>query len=110
MMSTTENQTVNGQALLAVDQLVKYFPVRGGILYRTIDHVRAVDKVSFSVRSGETFGLVGESGCGKTTVGRTVLALTTATDGKAYFEGKNIFAASTGELKQIRRQMQIIFQ
>ena len=77
--------------LLEVDRLVKFFPVRGGLLQRTVAWVKAVDDVSFFIRRGETLGLVGESGCGKTTVGRTLLRLLPATGGQVRFEGKNIF-------------------
>jgi peptide/nickel transport system ATP-binding protein len=96
--------------LLRVENLVKYFPVRGGLLRRTQGYVRAVDDVSFSIKAGETLGLVGESGCGKTTVGRTILRLTEATGGAAYFEGQNIFDFDQRQLKSLRRDMQIIFQ
>ena len=96
--------------LLEVDHLVKYFPVRGGLLQRTVAWVKAVDDVSFVIKRGETLGLVGESGCGKTTVGRTVLRLVPATSGKVVFEGKNIFSYSQSELKRMRRDIQIIFQ
>jgi peptide/nickel transport system ATP-binding protein/oligopeptide transport system ATP-binding protein len=96
--------------LLEVDRLVKYFPVRGGLLQRTVAWVKAVDDVSFFIRRGETLGLVGESGCGKTTVGRTILRLTPATSGQVRFEGKNIFDLRPDALKRTRRDMQIIFQ
>jgi oligopeptide transport system ATP-binding protein len=96
--------------LLEVDRLVKFFPVRGGLLQRTVAWVKAVDDVSFFIRRGETLGLVGESGCGKTTVGRTLLRLLPATGGQVRFEGKNIFDYSPDQLKRVRRDMQIIFQ
>jgi peptide/nickel transport system ATP-binding protein/oligopeptide transport system ATP-binding protein len=96
--------------LLEVDRLVKYFPVRGGLLQRTVAWVKAVDDVSFSVKRGETLGLVGESGCGKTTVGRTILRLVPSTGGQVRFEGKNIFTYKTDQLKKLRKDMQIIFQ
>lgn len=96
--------------LLVVDKLVKYFPIRGGLLQRVQAHVKAVDGVSFTVKEGETLGLVGESGCGKTTTGRTILRLTPATSGKVFFDGKDIFALKSRELKELRREMQIIFQ
>jgi peptide/nickel transport system ATP-binding protein/oligopeptide transport system ATP-binding protein len=104
-MSQSQNED-----LLVVQDLVKYFPVRSGLLQRVVAWVKAVDKVSFTVKRGETLGLVGESGCGKTTVGRTTLRLTPATDGKVYFEGKDVFALNKTELKTLRRDMQIIFQ
>src|SRR5436309_3280763 len=74
--------------LLDVKNLVKYYPIRGGLLYRTVAEVKAVDDVSFAIQPGETFGLVGESGCGKTTVGRTLLRLVPATSGSVTFEGR----------------------
>ncbi|MEA2574144.1 MAG: peptide/nickel transport system ATP-binding protein [Chloroflexia bacterium] len=96
--------------LLEVDRLVKYFPVRGGLMQRTVAWTKAVDDVSFFIRQGETLGLVGESGCGKTTVGRTLLRLTPATGGEVRFQGKNIFDLKADQLKRVRRDMQIIFQ
>ncbi|MEO8289111.1 MAG: dipeptide ABC transporter ATP-binding protein [Chloroflexota bacterium] len=96
--------------LLEVDRLVKFFPVRGGLLQRTVAWVKAVDDVTFSIRRGETLGLVGESGCGKTTVGRTLLRLVPATSGQVRFEGKNIFDLKADQLKRTRRDIQIIFQ
>ena len=105
--------TMNKQAepdLLVVDKLVKYFPVRSGLLQRVTAHVQAVDKVSFTVKKGETLGMVGESGCGKTTVGRTLLRLIEPTGGNVHFEGKNILTMGQRELKPLRRDMQIIFQ
>jgi oligopeptide/dipeptide ABC transporter ATP-binding protein len=96
--------------LLVVQDLVKYFPVRSGLLQKVVAWVKAVDKVSFTVKSGETLGLVGESGCGKTTVARTILRLIPATDGKVYFEGKDLFTLGKDEMKALRRDMQIIFQ
>jgi oligopeptide/dipeptide ABC transporter ATP-binding protein len=96
--------------LVKVDNLVKYYPVRGGLLYRTVAEVKAVDDVSFAIKSGETLGLVGESGCGKTTVGRTLLRLVPATSGTVEFQGKQLFQLGSGELKRLRRDMQIIFQ
>jgi peptide/nickel transport system ATP-binding protein/oligopeptide transport system ATP-binding protein len=96
--------------LLVVQDLVKYFPVKSGLLQRVVAWVQAVDKVNFTVKKGETLGLVGESGCGKTTVGRTILRLIPATDGKVYFEGKDVFGLDKRELKALRRDMQIVFQ
>jgi len=98
------------QPLLEVKNLVKYFPVRSGLFQRISAWVKAVDDVSFGVRPGEALGLVGESGCGKTTVGRTVLRLTPATRGQVLFKGQDVFKAGRTELKQLRRNMQIIFQ
>jgi oligopeptide/dipeptide ABC transporter ATP-binding protein len=96
--------------LVEVKNLIKYFPVRGGLMQRVVAWVRAVEDVSFSVREGETFGLVGESGCGKTTVGRTILRLIPATSGQVVFDGQDVFKANSRELKFLRRNMQIIFQ
>ncbi len=96
--------------LVVVNHLVKHFPVRGGLLQRVQAWVQAVDDVSFTVRDGETLGLVGESGCGKTTVGRTMLRLIEPTAGEIYFNGVDILKLSGNELKAMRRNMQIIFQ
>lgn len=96
--------------VLVVKDLVKYFPVRGGLLQRVLAWVKAVDGVSFAVKRGETFGLVGESGCGKTTVGRTILRLIPATSGKVYFNGHDLFSLNSQQMKKMRRNMQIIFQ
>jgi peptide/nickel transport system ATP-binding protein/oligopeptide transport system ATP-binding protein len=95
---------------ICVRNLVKFFPVRGGVLKRVVDWVQAVDDVSFSIYKGETLGLVGESGCGKSTVGRTMLRLIEPTSGTVEFDGRNVFAMEKDELKQLRRDMQIIFQ
>lgn len=103
-------ETKNGKPLVEVRDLVKYFPVQGGIIPRTVAEVQAVDGVSFDVFEGETLGLVGESGCGKTTVGRTMLRLENPTSGKVFFEGANIFDMKGPALKKLRRQMQIVFQ
>lgn len=96
--------------LLEVQNLTKYFPVRSGLFKRTANWVKAVDDVSFFIYEGESFGLVGESGCGKTTVGRTILRLIPATSGSVHFEGKDVYELGGSDLKQMRRDMQIIFQ
>ena len=96
--------------LIEVNNLVKYFPVRAGLLQRVKAWVKAVDDVSFFINEGETFGLVGESGCGKTTVGRTILRLVPHTSGEVLFDGQNVFDVDGGDLKKMRRDMQIIFQ
>jgi oligopeptide/dipeptide ABC transporter ATP-binding protein len=104
------SKSVIGEYLLEVHELVKYFPVRSGILQRVNANVKAVDGVSFKIKAGETLGLVGESGCGKTTVGRSILRLTTATSGEVLYDGKDVLKAKPRELKALRRNMQIIFQ
>jgi peptide/nickel transport system ATP-binding protein/oligopeptide transport system ATP-binding protein len=96
--------------LIEVRNLKKYFPVRGGLLQKVVNWVKAVDDVSFTIRKGETLGLVGESGCGKTTIGRTMLRLIEPTDGLMFYEGQDIAGLSQSELKPMRRNMQIIFQ
>jgi len=99
------------EALLQVDHLVKYFPITQGIvLQRQIGSVHAVDDVSFEVRKGETLGLVGESGCGKSTTGRTILQLYRPTSGHVYFEGHDLVKIKSEELRKMRRKMQMIFQ
>ena len=96
--------------LLQVADLAKHFPVKKGLLRRTVGQVRAVDGVSFTIGSGETLGLVGESGCGKTTVGRTLLRLIEPTAGRILLEGRDVTHLTRAELRPYRRQMQIIFQ
>ncbi|HUG34272.1 MAG TPA: dipeptide ABC transporter ATP-binding protein [Anaerolineales bacterium] len=107
-MQTYSNQ--KGEILVEVNNLVKYFPVRAGIMQRVVNHVKAVDDVSFIVRKGETLGMVGESGCGKTTIGRTMLRLVEPTSGAVKFKGNDVFSMKPNELKTVRRNMQIIFQ
>jgi peptide/nickel transport system ATP-binding protein/oligopeptide transport system ATP-binding protein len=96
--------------LIHVEALTKHFPVRAGLLQRVVNYVRAVEDVSFTIYEGETLGLVGESGCGKTTVGRTMLRLTEPTSGSVKFDGREILNLSGREMKDVRREMQIIFQ
>jgi peptide/nickel transport system ATP-binding protein/oligopeptide transport system ATP-binding protein len=99
-----------GGPLVEVRDLVMHFPVRGGILQRTVGLVKAVDGVSFDIERGETLGLVGESGCGKTTVGRLILRLLEPTSGTVHFDGVDLTAIKGAALKPYRRRMQIIFQ
>jgi peptide/nickel transport system ATP-binding protein len=98
------------QPLLKVEDLKVYFPIRSGVFARTIDYVRAVDGVSFNVYRGQTLGLVGESGCGKTTTGRAILRLTALTAGTVTFDGSDLSTLRGRELRRVRRRMQIIFQ
>lgn len=97
-------------ALLEVRDLTKHFPIRGGVLLRRVGEVHAVDNVSFSVEPGETLGLVGESGCGKSTVGKTVLKLIEATSGEVEFDGRDVLSLRAKPLRALRREMQIVFQ
>ena len=109
-----ENQaipTVDGEDyLLEVKNLVKYFPIKGGFFGRTVGQVKAVDGVSFHIKRGTTMGLVGESGCGKSTIGRTILRLHDKTSGQVLFNGQDIFSLSSSELRKLRPKLQIIFQ
>ncbi len=99
-----------GEPLLQVVDLKTHFPIRRGFLQRVVGHVKAVDGVSFRLAKGETLGLVGESGCGKTTVGRTLLRLIPATSGRVVYKGESVFDQPAAEMRRLRREMQIIFQ
>lgn len=98
------------EVLLDVQNLKKYFPIKRGVFSKTIGYVKAVNDVTFQIKKGETLGLVGESGCGKTTIGRALLRLIEPTEGKVFFEGKDVTAMNHKELKEVRKDMQIIFQ
>lgn len=98
------------EAMLKVEHVKKYFPITGGVFSRVLGYVKAVDDVSFEINKGETLGLVGESGCGKSTTGRTLLRLTEKTDGDVFFKGKDIYNIKRDELRDLRTKMQIIFQ
>jgi oligopeptide/dipeptide ABC transporter ATP-binding protein len=103
--------TQTGEPLLRLDNVVKYFEIRGGLLgIAHVGDVRAVDGVSFEVRKGETLGLVGESGCGKTTLGKVILRLTPATSGEVYVKGRPIFRMGDREMKEVRKDLQVVFQ
>src|SRR4051794_29785319 len=100
MIRASETKT-DGKTLLSVRDLHTHFPVKRGLLRRTVGQVKAVDGVSFDLAPGQTLGLVGESGCGKTTVGRTILRLIPATGGQVNFEGEDVFAADAAHMKQL---------
>jgi oligopeptide/dipeptide ABC transporter ATP-binding protein len=96
--------------LLEVENLKQYYPIRGGLLGKVVNHVKAVDGVSFTVYPGETLGIVGESGCGKSTTGRSILRLEEPTEGSVVFRGDNILNYSKDQMRKVRKEMQIIFQ
>ena len=99
-----------GDVLVRLDNVVKHFPIRGGVLLRQVDSVKAVNGVSFDIREGETFGLVGESGCGKSTLGSVVLGLDAPTSGSVTFDGKDVHKARGAQRRDLHRQMQVVFQ
>ncbi|MEH7523281.1 dipeptide ABC transporter ATP-binding protein [Bacillus sp. JJ1503] len=102
---------LDNNVLLKVENLKKHFPIKGGVFgNRTMKHVKAVDGVSFEVKKGETFGIVGESGCGKSTTGRTILRLLEPTEGNIFFQGKNIAELNKSEMRRLRKDIQIVFQ
>ncbi len=105
-----ENAEKDSENLLVVKNLKKYFPIKSSFFKKTIGNVKAVDGVSFAIKKGTTMGLVGESGCGKSTTGRTILRLQEKTEGEVYFNGQDIFKLSKEELRKLRPKIQIIFQ
>ena len=109
-VSSQISEPLDPNALLEVRNLKKYFPAKKDFFGRTISYLKAVDDVSFKIEKGTTLGIVGESGCGKTTLGRTILRLQPATGGEIYFDGKDINKLKTAEMNALRPQMQIIFQ
>jgi oligopeptide/dipeptide ABC transporter ATP-binding protein len=108
--AATDAPARSGEPLVEVRNLKTYFPIKKGVFARTVGHVKAVDDVSFDIAAGKTLGLVGESGCGKTTVGRTLLRLIPATGGEVRYKGEDFFAYRGEELRKLRRHMQIVFQ
>jgi len=107
---TNEKLHTAEKSILTVKDLKQYFPIKAGLVQRVVGYVKAVDGVSFTIQRGETLGLVGESGCGKTTVGKTILRLINKTSGEVLFNGVDIFSIGREELRNMRPQMQIIFQ
>lgn len=105
-----ETETKEPEVMLEVNNLKQYFPIKAGLMQRVVGNVKAVDGISFKINRGKTMGLVGESGCGKTTVGKTILRLNEKTGGEVIFAGQDVFALSRKELRHLRPQMQIIFQ
>ncbi len=110
MSAVAEKPKTEKATLLEVNNLKKYFPIRGGILSRVVANVKAVEDVSLTVKRGEVVGLVGESGSGKTTAGRAILRLIEPTSGEVKFEGTDITKISKGQMREYRKEMQIIFQ
>lgn len=109
-MTMTTQATQAKQPLLEVKNLKQHFPIKGGILGRTVNHVKAVDDISFTINEGETLSIVGESGCGKSTTGRAILRLDEPTSGSVLFQGKDLLSMSKSEMRSMRKDLQVIFQ
>ena len=101
---------MTGEVILQAENLVKYYPIKAGVLRRTVGHVKALDGVSFELYKGETLGIVGESGCGKSTLGRMLMRLEEPTAGKLIFDGVDVYSQKGGAMRRLRRDIQIVFQ
>ena len=110
MSINMEEKNTEKEPLIRVENLKKYYPIRGGVITHTTGYVHSVDGVSFSIAEGETLGLVGESGCGKSTVGRQLVGLETPTGGRLFYQGKDMAKLSGKEKKSVRTQLQMVFQ
>ncbi len=110
MAEIKNTQAQNSEYLLEVKNLVKWFPIKSSFFKKTVGNVRAVDGISFKIKRGQTMGLVGESGCGKSTAGRTILRLLEKTSGEVWFDGQEMSSLSKSELRKMRPRMQIVFQ
>ncbi|MGN7455238.1 ABC transporter ATP-binding protein [Paenibacillus pasadenensis] len=104
------SKQLSNETLIEIKHIKKYFPIKKGLLSRVVGQVKAVDDISLEIKKGETFGLVGESGCGKSTLGRVILRLQSATDGEVIYNGQNIHALGSSKLRDLRQDLQIIFQ
>ena len=102
--------SVSREVVLKAENLVKHYPIKAGVLRRTVGHVKALDGVSFELYKGETLGIVGESGCGKSTLGRMLMRLEEPTDGKLIFDGVDVYSQKGGAMRRLRRDIQIVFQ